>query len=115
MQSLGLGRIEFAVLHPAAGAHDLDLAGAELGVVAHAVLVLDGALEHVREDFRVLMAVGRKPHPRGHQVLIDDPEGPEGHVGRVVIIGETEAMPRHQPAVIGEASFPGTSHRKVHK
>ena len=114
MESVGLGGVVFAVLYPAAGAHDLDLAGLELGVIPEAVAMLDGPFEDIREDFHVAMPVRRKTHPWIDEVLIDDPERAETHVGRVVVIGETEAVPGHQPAVIGEPAFFGATHCELH-
>jgi len=114
MEPVGLRRVILAVLHPAAGAHDLDLAGLELGVIAEAVAVLDGPFEDVREDFHVAMPMGRETHPRVDEVLVDDPQGPETHVGGVVIIGEAEAVPGHQPAVIGEPTLLGAAHCELH-
>ena len=114
MEPVSLRGVILAVLHPAAGAHDLDLAGLELGVIPEAVAVLDGSFEDIREDFHVPVPVRRETHPRVDEVLIDDPEGPETHVGRVVVIGETEAMPGHQPAMIGEPAFLGAAHCELH-
>jgi len=114
MQSLRLRRIVFAMLHAATRTHDLDLPWNDLRVVAQAVAVLDEPFEDIREDFHVPMPVGRKTHRRVDEVLIDDPEGPKTHVGGVMVIGETETVPGHQPAVVGEAAVPGSSYRKVH-
>jgi len=114
MEPFGLGGIVLAVLHPAAGAHDLNLSRLELGVIAEAVTVLDGPFEDIREDFHVAMPVGREAHRRVDEVLINDPQGAETHVGGVVVIGETEAMPGHQPAVIGEPTFFGATHCELH-
>ena len=114
MESVGLRGIILAVLHPAAGAHDLDLTGLELGMVAEAITVLDGPFQDVREDFHVAMPVGREAHRRVDEVLVDHPQGAETHVGGVMIIGETEAVPGHQPAVIGEPAFLGAAHCELH-
>ena len=114
MEAFGLRRVDLAVLYAAAGAHDLDLAGLELRVIAHAILVLDGAFEDVRKDLHVLMAMGREAHTRSHQILSDDAEGPEGHVGRVIVIREAEAMSGDQPAVVSKTAVSGTSYREVH-
>jgi hypothetical protein len=114
MKPVGLRGIILAVLHPAAGAHDLDLAGLELGVIAKAVAVLDGPFEDIREDFHVPVPVRRETHPRVDEVLVDDPQGPETHVGGVVIIGEAEAVPGHQPAVIGEPTLLRAAHCELH-
>jgi hypothetical protein len=76
--------------------------------------MFDDPFEDIREDFHVPMPVGRKTHRRVDEVLIDDPEGPEPHVGGVMVIGETEAVPGHQPAVIGEPAFLGAAHCELH-
>ena len=114
MEPIRLRGIVFAVLHPAAGAHDLNLARLELGVVTEAVAMLDGPFEDIREDLHVTMPVRRETHRRVDEVLIDDPEGPETHVGGVMVIGETEAVPGHQPAMIGEPPFLGAAHCELH-
>ena len=114
MKSIGLRRIVFAVLHAAPRAHHLDLPRDDLRVIAQAVPVFDDPLEDISEDLHVLVAMGRETHAGVHEVLINDPQRPEGHVGRIVVVGETEAMPGHQPAVIGEAAFLGASHCELH-
>ena len=114
MKPVGLRGIILAVLHPAAGAHDLDLARLELGVIAKAVAMLDGPFEDIREDFHVPVPVRRETHPRVDEVLVDDPQGAEPHMGGVVVISETEAVPGHQPAVIGKPAFLGAAHCELH-
>ena len=114
MQTFGLGGIVFAVTDSAAGAHDLDLARSELGMVAQAVAMLNHALQNVGEDLHVSVAVRREAHGGGDDVLIDDPQRPEAHVGRVMVVGEAEAVPRHEPTMVGEAPLGRTPDLDAH-
>jgi len=66
MEPFGLRGIELAVLHATASAHDLNLPRLELRMIAHAILVFDGALKDVSEDFHVLVRMRRETHPRGN-------------------------------------------------
>ncbi|MNL62498.1 hypothetical protein D3C87_1865240 [compost metagenome] len=55
----GFGRVvELAVLHAAAGAHHLHVAGDDHRARAHRILVCQFAFEHIGEDFHVAVAVG---------------------------------------------------------
>src|SRR3982750_2433900 len=53
MDFLSLGRVEFAMLHPGAGAHPLNVAGANNGTIAHTVLMGKGSVQHVTDDFHI--------------------------------------------------------------
>jgi len=74
------------------------------GTVAHAVLVLEGTFEHVADDLHVAMPVGAEALTGRDAVLVDHPERTEPHVGRVVVIGEGEAVAGVEPPVAGVAS-----------
>ena len=65
--------------------------------MAHAVLVLDRALEDVGEDLHVAMGMGGEAAARRHPVLVDHPELPEAHVVGVVIVAERERVAGVQP------------------
>src|SRR5690606_29455420 len=69
----------------------------------HAVLVRQLAIQHIRNDFHVAMAMGAEALARLHAVLVDDPQRAHAHVARVVIVGERERMPRTEPAMLGNA------------
>ena len=114
VERLGGRGIDFAMPDAGAGAHDLDLAGSDLRLVAEAVAVLDRALEYVTEDFHVTMRVHREANPGRDDVLIDHAQRTEAHVGGVVVIGEAEGMPGAQPAVVGMAAFAGAADGQVH-
>jgi hypothetical protein len=55
------------------------------------------------------VAVGREALAGGDAVLVDDAQGAEAHVPRVVIIGEREGVVGVEPAVVGVATFVGAS------
>jgi hypothetical protein len=49
------------------------------------------------------------PNPdRLNSVLVDDPQGAETHVGRVVVVREGKTVERVEPAVLGMSSFIAT-------
>ena len=111
MHRRGLGRIEFAVLHPAPGAHSLHVAGDDRRAVAHAVAVRKLAVQHVADDLHVAMAVRAEAHAGLHAILVDDAQRSEGHVRGIVVIGKREAVPGIQPAVLGMSPFQGFAQR----
>ena len=91
--------------HSAACAHELNLARLEHAAVAHAVLVLQRAFEHVAEDLHVAMRMRAETLTGRNAVVIDDTQRPEAHLRRVVIIGKGKAVVRVQPAVVGMSAF----------
>ena len=97
----------FAVRDAAAGAHHLDVAVADHLRVAHAVGVLQVALQGNGDDLHVLVRVGVEAHARGHGVVVQHPQHAEVHALRVVVAGEAEGVPGVQPAVVGMASRGG--------
>jgi hypothetical protein len=111
---LGPGGIELAVQDTFARAHELNLSRLEHALVSHAVLVLKGALQHVAEDLHIAMRVHGEVAAGGNVVLIDDAQGAEVHVLRVVVLRETEAEARVEPAVVGPAALAGFSKGKFH-
>jgi hypothetical protein len=60
--------------------------------MAHAVLVLEGALEDVGEDLHVAVRVGGEAAAGGDAVLVDDPELAEAHVVGIVVLAERERV-----------------------
>jgi len=71
MERGGGSGIELAVRDASARAHQLNLARLELPPVAHAVLVLQRACEHVAEDLHVAMRVRPEALPRRHAVVVN--------------------------------------------
>ena len=102
-------RVEFAVHDALAGRHALHLAAPDDAAVAQAVLVLQGAGQDVGDDLHIPVAVRAEAHARRHAVLVDDAQDAPAHLGRVVILGEGEAVLRPQPAVVGVAALLGRS------
>ena len=101
--------IELAVQDALAGAHALHLAAPDDAAVAEAVLVLEGAVENVRDDLHVAVAVHAEAAARRDAILVDHAQHAPAHVVRILIFGEGEAVARLQPAVVGEAAFGGKS------
>ena len=79
--------------------------GLSSAAIAHAVLVLQRAFQHVAEDLHVAMRMRAEALPGRDAVVIDDAQGAEAHVRRIVVVGEGEGVMRLQPAVIGVAAF----------
>src|SRR5208282_240342 len=71
MHGLFTRRIEFAVHDAGAGAHALHIAGTDHRAVAHAVLVLERALENIGDDFHIAVAVHAETTARLDTVLVD--------------------------------------------
>src|SRR5882724_10262415 len=105
VERFGAARIELAVGNATTGAHELNLARLERAAVAHAVLVLQRAFEHVAEDLHVAMSVCAETLAGRDAVIIDDSQRAEAHVRRIVIIGEGERMMRVKPTVVGVTPF----------
>lgn len=101
------GGIELRVGDAEAGAHELDLAGLELAAISHAVFVSECAGDDIAEDFHVAVGVCGKSATGCDAVLIDDAEAAEAHVGGIVVVGEAEAEPAVEPAVIGVSAVGG--------
>ena len=114
MEEFGGRGVELAVGDAAAGAHELDLAGAEFAAVAHAVLVGDGTGDDAGEDFHVAVRVGGEACAGGDAVFVDDAERAEAHVGGVVVVAEAEGMEGAEPAVVGVAAVRGFAKDEFH-
>src|ERR1700733_3702703 len=87
---------------PQAGsrAHSLNFARFNLAFVAHAVGVLERAVNHVGDDFHFLVRMRRKSRGRLNHVIIKYAQWPERDVLRVVIIVEREMPVRGKPACV---------------
>src|SRR5688572_6118894 len=87
------------------GAYVLKVASFDGPTVAHAVLVLQLAVDDVAEDFRVAMRMLAKTFARFYHVIVDNAQGTETHVVRIEKIAERECMPAVQPAQLALAAF----------
>src|SRR5262249_10481559 len=104
---LGLRGIELAVHDAGARGHALDVAGADGGTVAHAVLVGDGAVEDVGDDLHVAVGMRAEALAGGDAVVVDDAQGAKTHVRGVVVVGEREREARVEPPEVGVATLAG--------
>ena len=81
------------------------LALADDAPVAHGILVLQRAAQHVSDDFHVAMRMGAEALARHDEVVVDDAQAAKAHPMRIVIIREAEGVIRVEPAMIGVAPF----------
>jgi hypothetical protein len=95
-----LRAVELGVHDAGAGAHPLDLAGPEHALPAGGVLVGEGALEHVRQDLHVAVAVAPEALAGLDAVLVHHPERAEAHLLGVVVRREREGVAGVEPAVV---------------
>src|SRR5215831_9118195 len=98
MHRLRLRRIELAVQDAGTGAHALHLARPDHRAVAEAVLVLERSLKNIGDDFHVIVTVAGEPGAWNNAILVDDPQAPEAHMGRVLIMREGESVAAVQPS-----------------
>ena len=78
------GGVAFGVPDATARADQLDVARLEHAQVAFGVGVLQGAFEDEAQDLEVVMGVFWKARAAGDDVLVDDPQRPESHAGRII-------------------------------
>src|SRR5229473_766466 len=97
--------IELAVAHAGAGRHALQFAGPDGGTVAHAVLVLQAAIQDIRDNFHIAVTVHAEALAWLHAVFIHDPERAKAHLPGVIIIGEGKGVVGVKPAVVGMAAL----------
>src|SRR5262249_53549332 len=109
MHGLGRRRVVLAVGDAGAGGHPLHLARPDDGAVAEAVLVLEGAIEHVADDLHVAMAVGAEALAGRHAVLVDHAQRSEAHVFRVVVAAERKGVAAVEPAQLRAAPLVATT------
>jgi hypothetical protein len=74
------------------------------GEVAARGLLLECAVEDIRQDLHVSMAVGAEPGPGPHVVVVDHTERPETHLRGVVVGAEREGVAAVEPAPVGASS-----------
>src|SRR6476661_7054912 len=106
MDFLGLRRVEFAMLHPCAGAHPLNVAGANNGTITHTVLMGKGSVQHVADDFHIAVTVRAETASRLDGIVIDYAQRAKLNMLGIVVVGEGKAVPGIQPAVIRVTSVP---------
>ena len=106
------GRIELAVSHAGARAHDLDLSGTKLPLVAHAILVRQRSGDYVAENFHVSVRVRREAAACCDVVFVDDTQRSKPHGFGIVIISEREGMSGVEPTEVRVASAGGFVERK---
>src|SRR5512146_3335919 len=107
MDRLRLRRVELAVTDAGAGGHALHLAGPDDRTGADAVLVLERAFEDVGDDLHVAMAMRIEAGAGLDAILIDDAQGTEAHMARIVIVAERKTVQALQPAEIGKTALFG--------
>ena len=90
---------------PVPARHPLKLAGREDRAVAHAVLVLELALEDVGDDLHVLVRMAAEALARRDAVFVHHAQAAEPHVGGIVVGREGECVVGVEPAVVGVAAF----------
>src|SRR4051812_19563198 len=84
--------------HTAAGAYILQVTGFHHGSIAHAVLVLQLALDDVRKYFRVTMRMRPESLPGLDHVVIDYSQRLKSHVIGIEILPERKRMMAVQPS-----------------
>ena len=100
-----VGVVVFLAVHDACpGAHDLNVAFANHGLVAHAVLVFQIARQRDADDLHVVVRMGAKPCAARDGVVVQDAKRAEMHALGVPPTGEAEAVVGVEPAVVGMAS-----------
>jgi hypothetical protein len=72
VHAFGFRTIELTVHDTRTSAHDLHIAVAQHRAVAHAVLVRQGAFEHIRDDFHIAVTVRIEAAACLYMVIIDD-------------------------------------------
>src|SRR5215471_1643722 len=104
MHRLRFRRIELAVQNTGTGAHALYVARPDHRAVTEALLVLERSVENIGDDFHVVVGVAWEPAARNDAILVDHPQTPEAHMGRVLIMREREGVAAVQPSSPGLAA-----------
>ena len=73
--------------------------------MALAVLVLEGAVEHERQDLRLPVRVRAEAGVRLDPVFVEDAQAPEAHPIGVPVGAKREAVSRVEPAQSGAGPF----------
>ena len=97
MHGLGLRRIVLAMTDTRSCAHALDIADLNDGARARAVLVRQGAFEHVSDDFHIAVRVSGEAGAGNDAVLVDHSEIAELHVLRIIVVTERKGVTAVEP------------------
>jgi len=87
------------------GAHHLHIARLGTALVAEVVLVRDGPLADIGDDFHVGVRVSRKAGVRRDFIIVPYPQCAPAHPGRVRIVAERKVVLGLEPAVIRGGEF----------
>lgn len=82
--------IEFGMLHPRTGAHELRASRSDDTVVPGGIAMLELTLDDVRDDFHIPMRMGWKTFSRLHDVVVEHAKRAPIHIARVMILGKAE-------------------------
>src|ERR1700674_482055 len=93
----------------AARAHALHVARLDDRSIAHAILVRKRPLQHITDNFHVLVTVRAEALPWLNAILVEHPQTSEVHVFGVEIAGEGKGMEAVQPAVVSVATLIGST------
>jgi hypothetical protein len=93
--------IVFGVAHAGAGTHYLNIASLGAALVAQTVLMRDGALADVSDDFHIGVRMRREAGVRRDLVVIPNPQGTVAHIIGVIVTAEREMVLGLEPAVVG--------------
>src|SRR5690606_10694345 len=90
-----IGRLVIFAMHDAgACAHALHVAIADGRSIAHTVRMGEFALQYIRNNFHVAMAVLAESAPGLLSVFVDDKQRAKASMGRIMIAAERERMAR---------------------
>jgi hypothetical protein len=96
-----LTRIGFAVTDAGARGHELHVSVANDAAGSERVFMAQLPVQHVGEDFHVLVRMGAEAHARRDEIFIDHAQSAEAHVLRIIVIRKGKRKVGVQPAVIG--------------
>ena len=105
MRRLGGRGIELTMPHSSSCAHKLNLPGIENPLVAEAVAMCQRTFQHIAENLHVPVRMLRKTLPGCDDIVVDDPQAPEPHVGGITVIRKTESVTTPEPSVIGKTAL----------
>lgn len=94
------GVVELAVRDTRSGGHPLDVTGPDHRTITQAVLVFQGSLQNVGDNFHVSVRMRAETLGGGHAILVDDAQLPEAHHSRIVIVPERKSVIGVQPAEV---------------
>ena len=64
-------------------------------------------LHHHRDDLHIAVGMHAKAPAGGNRVVVDHPQRPKAHPGRVVVAGEGKAVPTIQPIELAVKALSG--------